>query len=94
MPRRGGEGALPLDRCRNCGRRVSEDDEKRIAGGAGVYPVVSRRGVTDESVVTIEDIGEDLWPDLRDQLRGALDVREEKRHGPERQVGPRLVHVG
>jgi hypothetical protein len=44
--------------------------------------------------VAIENIGENRWPDSRDQLRGALDVREEKRHGPERQVGPRLAHVG
>ena len=93
-PRLGGEGTLRVDRCGDGRHSVLEDEEKRIARGARVHSVVGRHGVTDQLIVAFEDIAEGRRPDLRDQRRGALDVREQERHGPDRQIALQLAHVG
>jgi hypothetical protein len=93
-PRRRGEGALRVDRCSDGGHSVLKDEKKRIACGARVHSVVGRHGVTDQLVVAFEDVAEGPRPNLRDERRGALDVREQERDGPHGQIALQLAHVG
>ncbi len=84
--RQPGEPALGLDRRGDSLRGVREHHEERVAGRADLDAAVVPHGPADHLRVLIARGGVPL-PEFLEQLRRALDVGEQERDRPGRQLG-------
>jgi hypothetical protein len=84
----GGRGDAPLGRdgSGDRGRGASKDGEDRVPLGPEVHAVGLADHGPHQPVVPLDDLGP-FRPELADQPRGALDVREQEGHGPGRTPG-------
>jgi hypothetical protein len=75
-----GKRQLRIERRRDSIPRRGERDEERVALGVDLGATVTRVCLADKPTVRGERIGVEL-PELMEERRRALDVREEQRHG-------------
>ena len=98
----GGEALLRRDRGSECSRSAGEGDEKRIAFSAHFGPAGRGNCLPNDQLVLLPDGGVTI-AQVPEQLRRALDVREQERDGasgqlshalPGRNCPTRDVHAG
>jgi len=81
-----GERALRIRSRRHSVGRTTERDKERIALGVDLETFVSQPHCTKLAVVLSENLGVPITEFLQQPCR-PLDVREEKRHRPSRELG-------
>ncbi len=86
--RAGREHLLPRDRGRDRACRRREGDEERVTLRVDLDAAVRCEHGTQRATVLGQRLGVRIGPELLQQARRALDVREQERHRPRRQVTP------